>query len=213
MSWKEELFDEKNLWQVYVRARRLTGSKFNHWATRLGTLLILVTISYGMYFSEPRLITPTDIIAWVREWSSTGISFATSTLGFLIAGFSIFASVTNKKLFIALAHLDYRDTGVSRLKFIFFNFIVVFLHYLSFLGLCLFVKLFFGPSGPLSLIVQDAIGGCLRLEETLVLISALIIGTWFIAIVLMLKSFIWNLYQAVLLAIATEAEFIDRRKS
>ena len=126
MSWKEELFDEKNLWQVYVRARRLTGSKFNHWATRLGTLLILVTISYGMYFSEPRLITPTDIIAWVREWSSTGISFATSTLGFLIAGFSIFASVTNKKLFIALAHLDYRDTGVSRLKFIFFNFIVVF---------------------------------------------------------------------------------------
>ena len=213
MSWKEELFDEKNLWQVYVRARRLTGSKFNHWATRLGTLLILVTISYGMYFSEPRLITPTDIIAWVREWSSTGISFATSTLGFLIAGFSIFASVTNKKLFIALAHLDYKDTGVSRLKFIFFNFIVVFLHYLSFLGLCLFVKLFFGPSGPLSLIVQDAIGGCLRLEETLVLISALIIGTWFIAIVLMLKSFIWNLYQAVLLAIATEAEFIDRRKS
>ena len=213
MSWKEELFDEKNLWQVYVRARRLTGSNFNYWATRLGALLILVTISYGMYFSEPRLITPTEIIAWVREWSSTGISFATSTLGFLIAGFSIFASVTNKKLFIALAHLDYRDTGVSRLKFIFFNFIIVFLHYLSFLGICLFVKLFFGPSGPLYLIVQDAIGGCLRLEEILVLISALIIGTWFIAIVLMLKSFIWNLYQAVLLAIATEAEFIDRNKS
>ena len=213
MSWKEELFDEKSLWQVYVRARRLTGSKFNHWATRLGTLLILATISYGMYFQEPRLFTSTDIIAWVREWSITGISFATSTLGFLIAGFSIFASVTNKRLFITLAHLDYRDTGVSRLKFIFFNFIVVFLHYLSFLGMCLFVKLFLGPSGPLSLIVTDAIGGCLRLQEILILISSLIIGTWFIAVVLMLKSFIWNLYQAVLLAIATEAEFIDREKS
>ena len=212
MSWKEELFDERNLWQVSLQARKLTGSKFNRWVTRLGLLLIGGGIVYGMYCTEPRLITPTNIIAWMREWSSTGIGFATSILGFLIAGFSIFASVTNKRLFIALAQMNYEDTGVSQLKFIFFNFVIVFLHYLTFLGICLIVDLFFPSGGPFSLIAQRVLGGHKLLEEVLSLIGAVTIGGWFIYIVLMLKSFIWNLYQAVLLAIAAEAEFADRSK-
>ncbi|WP_292477931.1 hypothetical protein [Mesorhizobium sp.] len=142
-------------------------------------------------------------IITTRKIADLGFSYCTSILGFLITGFAIFASITKPEIFVLLAKLDHDKAKISRLHFIFFSFLFVFIHYIAFLLTCLFIILALGPSGPFADTLRRLASWQPRLIQygggALVAIGS----AWFVFLVMLLKSFIWNIYQAILLTIAT----------
>lgn len=216
MPWKTVLFEEKSFWDVYVKARRITGSRFNRYLVRLCFVVLVALVVSPDFYPWTSAPGTSALIKWVREWADIGVSFTTSILGFLVAGFSIFATITKNELFVALANIPYRkngkETGISQFKFIFFNFIIVFIHYLAFLSACLFISLLLSEGGLITMTVSALTKELPVVQKSIASFGVVIMGSWFVSIVLMLKSFIWNLYQSVLLSIASEAELEERKK-
>ena len=152
---------------------------------------------------------------FVHSVSDVSLVFSLSVLGFLIAGFSIFASITKVDLFITLASIPYKrnetETGLNRLQFIFFNFMNVFSVYFILLAMALFVRLGYSEGSPLSIF-----GSFLASEyPNACMVVNIIASSVFLIILtealLRLKSFIWNLYQSVLLVIVTSDEIAKNK--
>ena len=214
LRWEEKIFREKSLWDVYSKSRKIFPRKKFNRAVILIWIVCSIILTLSNYLFEFDNFQVQESANFVHLIADVGLTLSLSILGFLIAGFSIFASVTKTELFILLAEIPYKressDTGISRLQFIFFNFLNVFSVYLLLLSICLIIDLFFSLSSPLRILADSIasinpkfahVGNCLVASiGGLVLIEAL----------LQLKSFVWNLYQAVLLAIATDHELKKR---
>ena len=210
MDWKERLTKEKSLFQVYRKARKLASSR---WNARVAWLIFLVlTISLGVnaYYGQP-FVPYAALISGIREIAEIGFSFTTAILGFLIAGFAIFASITKPDVFILLAKLDHHKGGISRLQFMFFNFLLIFIHCIAFLSVTIFVKMMFYKNGPLTQGVNFLLSIEPFLAIYIVSFSFIILTAWLFFLLMLLKSFVWNFYQAVLVTIGIEAEMIERR--
>ena len=123
MNWQDRLISEKSLFAVYRKARKVASAPIN---ARLawGVFVVMVlALAANAWFGMP--VAPyRSLIVGIREVADAGFTFTTAILGFLIAGFAIFASITKPGVFILLAKLDHKKEGVSRLQFIFFNFLI-----------------------------------------------------------------------------------------
>ncbi len=205
-SWKASLFEEKSLWDVYWKARSLGDTTTNNimkWTIFLGVVVFTIL---NEWFFDHKLLSAAAMRQIVRSWSTDGVSFASQVLGFLIAGFTVFSTLTKPSLFKKLARSEYKKTHISNLKFIFFNLMLVFIHYLSFLSICLGIRLFLGESGPLTAILSKFLTNYERPKSLIVDVGFVVIGTWFAIILILLKSFIWNVYQSVLVCLLIDDE-------
>jgi hypothetical protein len=205
MDWKDKITEEKSLFAVYRKARGIALSRINKQVALAAGIISVLLFGANIYFNLA--IAPyAALITTIREIGEAGFSFSTGILGFLIAGFSIFASITKPEVFILLAKLPHKQGNITRLQFIFFNFLVVFVHYIFFLAVCLFIKVGLYDNGPLS--------GILRIlaeeDRRFIVFGATgvlcLLITWLTFLVMLLKSFIWNIYQSVLLSIVTEGQ-------
>jgi hypothetical protein len=202
MDWREETTSENSLLEIYWKARKIASSRFNLYFS-----ICLSLIFFAIVYIDHRLKLPffsiSVVVDMIEKIGVLGFSFTTSILGFLIAGFSIFASITRPEIFVGLAKLNHEVYNISRLKFIFFNFLFVFIHYLAFLIVSFFIHLFFPVI--LSFIFNDNTQQIIP-PVFLWWVGAVpltfIVG-WFIFLLLLLKSFIWNIYQSVILIITT----------
>jgi len=213
MEWQDEIFAEKSLWSVFLKSQGIIGSRFNSWTVSLVAIaLLLVQVTWYINNNPP---TSTLNIITLRDWAGVGVSVSSGILGFLVTGFSIFATMTRNELFVALARIPHKKGEISRLKFIFFNFLIIFINYMAFLGCCLFIELFLSENMPLTKLLGRVLEGYPSLIYSVSSFGLVLVGAWFAAILLMLKSFIWNLYQSVLLVItAGDAlrEYEEQRK-
>lgn len=202
MDWQKRATKEKSLGEVYWKARRVGSTKTNVCVAALVGIVFFLFAVVDWYFSLA-VISLGQIKALVSQIADIGFSLTTAILGFLIAGFSIFASITRPAIFAGLAKLDHKDSGLSRLQFIFFNFLLVFIHYLAFLAGSIFIKLFLPIVPEIVDLIRQHTG---FLEMHLwwfgVGLTGLLLG-WLTFLMMLLKSFIWNIYQAVLLVIVT----------
>ena len=133
MDWRDKVTNEKSLLDVYWKARKVASSRGNRITAVLVFVLLLALFCADKSYSLG-LISLSDMSKIVGQVGEIGFALTTAILGFLIAGFSIFSSITKPEIFAALAKLDHKETGLSRLQFIFFNFLLVFIHYLAFLA-------------------------------------------------------------------------------
>ena len=215
-DWKKKVFEDSGLWVIYWKSvGSMPRSAFNRGVYWFSFILIALLTGFAV-------VSPSDLYglaqsaAFVHQIADAGLVISLGILGFLIAGFSIFASVTKPELFIVLAKIPYKrdgeTVGISRLQFLFFNFLNVFSVYLLLFSISLFISIGFAESSPLRILSQAAMfdhpmvmhaGNCLSMAALLL---------WFVESVLRLKSFVWNLYQAVLISIATESELRDRER-
>lgn len=214
-DWKKDVFRQKSLWQVYQISRKSFPRRGSSKAIfSIFLLLGLAFTVWGAFFGK-NVYTIGQSAQLVHDVVDGCFVFALSILGFLVAGFSIFASVTKVDLFILLAQLPYKnegkETGLSRLQFIFFNFLNVFSIYLWLLAFCLFVKIGFSPQSPVTRASEMLSTLYPIVVLTINFFAASLLTVWLIDALLRLKAFIWNLYQAVLLSIVTEAELLDRK--
>jgi len=135
-----------------------------------------------------------EIIAALSRISASLITITTAVLGFLIAGFSIFISSTPNRTLIMLLNTRYKSTEISYFKQIMFNFLNVFSVYLCVLVIALGVNtstpLGWSPLLPLGFPPKLTIAFNSSVLGVLVISSAYA--------VLRLKSFIWTMYQGLI---------------
>lgn len=208
-DWADKLFKHKSLIQVFWASRQnISKPAFNR------IIFWVVCLSVGSFFwhlNQSSSVTVQQTANWLHTWADVGFQLSVGILGFLVAGFAIFTGITSKSTFLIAAKTPHKtpsgkETELSQLQFMFFNFLNVFTNYLGFLVFCLIISLGFANNGPLQLyhtVFEDVPNETIQAFN---LLMAVIFIGWFTSAVLRLKSFIWNMYQTIIFAIILENE-------
>jgi hypothetical protein len=201
------LFKEKNLWQIYRQGPPFyEGSAFNGWVV-FGTLALLAAFACEHLWWQSghpeSAIDPRDIFL---SWANVGISFTGTILGFLLAGFAVLFTLFKPETLLRLQQVTRPGKKLPELKLLVCVFIDVFVHYLAFLFWCILVLVVGYKNGPAT-VVSRSLGTLCPAIPSLVTHAVLVLwGTWFVLLVVKLKSFIYNLHQSLLLAVADSVD-------
>ncbi len=197
----KELFAEKSLLHVYRNSRSYSENRFDL-CIRIATLVILCAASLILIISAPDLFP--IAVKSITSWLSLGFTYATTILGFLVAGFTIFSTMTRTEVFIALARKKHDTLGVSQLKFIFFSFLRVFILHITLIFSCVAVTMLKDSSAVyLSVLHDDRLS--ILIKKIAVLVILPVIGYLIVSTLLHLKTFVWNLYQSIIIAVTGAA--------
>lgn len=204
VDWKEQLFKQTTLYGIFkASCKYIEPSKFNErmWAFVFMLLYTCVIVNISC---NACVMPHSSALKIVLSLGEVIFSYTTSILGFLIAGFAIFTSITKPIIFIHLAKIPHDSDGqINKLQFVFFNFITAFI---NFLGLMIF---------SFAIILLERLIDNLNVEflsifknnlflTTITYLLFLSYITWVASSFLKLKSFISNSYQAIVLAITVE---------
>jgi hypothetical protein len=195
----QDLLHEKSLWQIYRQCVRvLPPSKFNIASSAVFLFALICDVAYFPSNYQYRIES-------ARSMADIGLGFGSTVLGFLIAGFTIFSTLTRPDLFRRLYEKTHTPSGLSYLKVNFFTFAEVFVVYAFLLIICLCVKIFCGPSGIIASVVKISelnpvnayyLDRIWLVNSAWVLFSVLQLYS-----LLALKSFIFNTYHTVMTSI------------
>lgn len=199
MTVGRELLRERSLWEIYKRSLGLLRpSAFNCSAIFIAFLALLCDVAYfPAYFSYR--------VNLVRSLAELGLGFGSTVLGFLIAGFTIFSTLSKPELFLRMHQTPYGASGLSYLQVNFFTFVEVFTVYIFFFAVCLLIKLFGGEHGLILSIVKysevHAAFGYFLSRSWLANTGYVFYGVLAFYSILALKSFIFNIYHAVITSV------------
>lgn len=198
----KELTREKKLWDVYLASRRIPFSRFNF----ISTFAVFILLILNVAFSRESL---SDTLELVREMASSGFSISLSTLGFLLAGFTIFATVSQPSLSLSMASVTNQTSGLSYLKHNYFIFLRVFIYYVVF---CIFSLsiIIFGHVGGLASTIVNLTPNPDPLKFFIVKAAYVLLFTGYYFLIMQLKSFIFNIYSSVMTSLRWKAEGHDR---
>lgn len=193
--------EETSLWQIYWKARRIKPSKFNVICTLMVFSVLAVTTFYAKQEAAP-------FAATVRELAAFGLNATLTVLGFLVAGFTIFATVTNPNMLIAMGSIRHKDSGLSWMKHSFFVLLRTFIYYLIYAVLCFFVVYFGAKGGPVSLLVSLSPYPA-EYAVCLTKVAFVVLATGQFFLLMQLKSFIYNVYSSVAASLRWRADGND----
>lgn len=187
---QSELTKEKSLWDVYVLSRRILPGKLQV----ITVLLFVCFLGVNAFFLEKDI---SSIVYNARKWAEYGFNFSITTLGFLIAGFTIFATISKPRMLLAMMQYNNKKTGLPTLKYNFFAFMKVFIAYISISIFYISVLLLGSKDGFLENILELIPNGhCVG--TTLAKCAYALIGGSFVYLLLLLKSFVFNIYAIVM---------------
>ncbi|MHA7228439.1 hypothetical protein ACVT98_03050 [Vibrio campbellii] len=186
----KDLTEEKSLWDIYKKAYIIFPNKL-----QIAIVLAVATcLAINAFILEKN---STILLENVRAWSSIGFNFSITTLGFLIAGFTIFATLTKPDMMLAMMDHSNKEYNLPTLKYNFFVFIKVFISYIFF-SIMYVLILLLGQKGGFLTNVIDLIPNPTCMKLALIKISYVFIGSSFVHLLLQLKSFIFNIYMIVM---------------
>lgn len=189
---------EKSMWEILLLLQALPIN----WANQIITALSGAAAGFYAFWLAPSDVLTTQS----RSLASLGFVFATTLLGFLVAGFTIGTTVVKPDLFVFMTTFKESKSGISYLKYFMMIFMKAFFVFLALAGLCLFILVFGTENGLISTLLQSAPG----YEEWMGNLMAsgvyTILTIWITASLMALKSFIYSTYASVMLAIRWEIE-------
>lgn len=197
----KDLTKEKRLWDIFVASARIRSNWFNV----VSTALVFLALCTNAWFT-PQPISET--LQVVRSFSTLALSTTLSTLGFLLAGFTIFATITQPTLSLAMAEMKHPESGLSWLQHNYFVFLRVFIYYLVFAVFCLAIQMFAHEGGLIPLVVSYS-PYSEHVKFGVVKIGYVSIFTGVYFLIMQLKSFIFNIYHSVMTALRWRAEGYD----
>lgn len=206
-----DLTREKTLLALWLTSFKFRQRSFNY--------VVTAAVALGLArYCQLDWDQPQTLVAAFRKIESTGFSFAISILGFLVAGFTVFVTVIRIDMFLTMAKMEKLDTGESVLKYNLSAFVVTFVHYTSYIFVCLMSELFLQPGGLAAVAFANAktypdLAPWTPLAHSLCS-SALLVGfgAWTAYLVLLLKSFIYNVYQVTTVSVAYAWQKPDQAK-
>ncbi|WP_073579559.1 hypothetical protein [Vibrio quintilis] len=186
----KELTSEKSLWDVYKLSRRILPGKFQ-------VIFVLLTMLALGVNAFVLVVDDSVILRDVRKWSEYGFNFSITTLGFLIAGFTIFATLSKPQMMLAMMEHTNKETGLRTLKYNFFTFMKVFIAYIAISIVYLLVIILGQADGFIpNFVALLPNGDCVK--SILIKVSYALIGSSFVYLLLLLKSFVFNIYAIVM---------------
>ena len=210
-DWRKELFSERSYRELVFKAWSVNRSFFSS----VVFIFIFSLVSFGGIVSDINLFGGKGlgeaIVTLVRSLCSTGLSFASSMIAFIIAGFTIFATVTKPSLFISLANIQHPDYEISRLKYVFFTFMMTFWHFIVFTLICSIIVFLFPQGAPATKLIGYLLSDYPLVRGVLIYMALGTVTSYMIYLVFEIKYFVWNIYQAVLLSVAFETSQEEKR--
>jgi hypothetical protein len=204
------VFDEKNLAQIFSLAPSFASNRFNVIITSITSLCLLLFSIAHICIPSLRETVRYPFADTFSIWANAGASLAGSILGFLIAGFAIICTILRPGTILNLQRLQNSRYKMSELKLLFVIFVDVFVQYLALLFWSLFVVIFGGKTGPAMMLGIFLARIHWMIPFCLLHIIFVAWGTWLVMLVLSLKSFIYNLYQSLALALVDSADDFQR---
>jgi hypothetical protein len=193
-----DLTSEKSLWDVYLLTRKIKPSL-------LHTMVLSITAAVLTLKAYALTDQATSLLVEIRSWAANGFNFSITTLGFLIAGFTIFVTVAKPDMMLAMMDHTDPETKLPTLKANLAKFMHVFIIYIVCSGLYLSILLFGQENSVVSWATKFA-PDPIRLKNTLIVIAYVYVGTSFAYLLLTLKSFIYNIYTIVMNFLRWERE-------
>lgn len=198
-KWIEDLLSDKSLFDVYCKYGGIWDTSFNKWVVIFSGALCFFGLLASSCFM-PEVFTKEALVETVRGWTSLAVTFSATILGFLIAGFSVFATVGKPELFIDLAKIESKKNNINNLlQEVMYPFINCFVNYISYLSASLIIN-FASQKG----VVVSSIANSIIKDANIVYILPVFMFTfiiWTIIILLKLKSFVWNVYSSMIIFI------------
>lgn len=192
-----DFLKERNLWQIYRESRVISTSWINKGLT---LLMLFLAFMNGLSLSTNELYVATTTT------SSSLFGVLLTTLGFLVAGYTIFCSVLPIDLQKAMMSVIDEETNLSYLKKFHFLFLRVFFYFVVFSGVLFVINFFQGSSGLLvKLLVED-------IQYYIInLVGYCIVFTFTIFLLLELMSFIFNIFESIRAALNWQKIVDDKR--
>lgn len=194
-----ELFRDKSLLAVYRHSAFYAENRLDRWVKIVsGAMLVCLAI----YIAWSRADLYPAAVKSISSWTTMGFDYSITILGFLVAGFTIFSTMTKVEIFIALTLATHKTENVSYIKFIFYNFLRVFINHIALLAICVAITMMRDTSPIyLKLLALDD-ASIFHVKRAIVVVLFPLLGYVVINAILQLKTFVWNLYQSIILAIA-----------
>jgi hypothetical protein len=189
-----DLLKEKSLWQVYRASRRIRFSKTN---VVFGVIAMIVVFC----FSIRATTTPKALADQLLTFATMAFSLCISQLGFLLAGFSFFATVADREMYCRMAEKTHSKSGLSYLKYNFFVFMRVFVEYLIFAVACLAAMVSLAKGVGIREAVSEFLSDPPLLKHY---IAAAVFGLFVgcvVYLLMQLASFIFNVFHVVMTSI------------
>lgn len=196
-NWQDDILAEQSLWHVFRGSSKLGSTRFNFLARALFLISSGLLALWAAY--EAARIPMNNTLGLVSWMASALLSLTVSVLGFLIAGFSIFVTLSDRKLLIEMAKTPYAKSGLSVFKYIFFSFMIVFVYYLVGVALSFGVGAFAQLKWDIDLIPLNIEAVRLVNIFTVWMLSAV-----FFELMLRLKSFVWSIYSSFISKLLVE---------
>jgi hypothetical protein len=197
-----DLTKEKSLWAVFLQTNRIKPA---HSYDRICIITFMLLMAIYAVFADE---SSTFFALHIREIADLGFSFSLGILGFLIAGFTIFASITKQEIFIRKAEVIEPNSKLNYLKYTFGVFMKIFIQLFVLLAACVLIKIFAFPNGPattlLNLYSRRTADGAKHVITRFTVVS---LSTDVLYCVLLLKDFIFNIYYSIMSTIQYEMEF------
>lgn len=193
VDWKSDLLGDRTLSQVYRASRNFPKSKFNEAVYYINAFIIITCSLNWIYLA--------DVNRSYKSYqyiSTTAFDLTVQILGFLIGGFAIFATVSDPAALKRLAQTTMPGLNISAFKYVFYNFLSVFILYITTLGASIaFSTLSTIDAIRLEDFLPPTYSNILRAITNSMAFGILLSLTC--VSVVRLKSFIWNIYQAFLI--------------
>jgi hypothetical protein len=190
-----DFLKEKSLWDIFLASRKIKKTKFNLAFT---TATFILTSLYCYFEKDTQNIHNT-----LTKLVDVGLNCSVGLLGFLIAGFTVFATLVKPELLLVMAQRIEKTSGLSFLKYSFFTFTRTFIYFLILIFTQLAVILFsqensFGGN----LIPSEAYDIIFKSTNRIGLV--IYVSLWVFSF-LQLKSFVFNVHHIVMTMIKHEA--------
>ena len=187
----EILTKERSMYEILLKYIFTLKFDFNFKSSAtVATFLVF----YVFQTTEPI----TGLLIKLRSLLDLEFTYTITILGFIVAGFSIFAAVTDKELFVLKA-LTKTACGVNDLKLSFFRFIYVFFIYILIAFVIVLTKIFACQDCLVSTIFLYIPHNQSEVIKGMVIKTCYVVaGTSFVYSVLLLKSFVFNIYKIMI---------------
>jgi hypothetical protein len=198
-----DLLSEKSLWAVYVRSRAIPFSWLNNSAG--------LAIGVAIFFASCWANDVSNIADHLLTLATLAFNTSISLLGFLLAGFSFFATVSDKSMFCRMAEIKHRESGLSYLKYNFYVFMRVFFEYSVVAVVAFLVAVVLQTNSGTRIAFLQLLDATLQPDFRIMTLSGvlgLLAGSC-AYLLLQLKSFIFNVFHVVMTSIrwAIEEEY------
>jgi hypothetical protein len=157
-----------------------------------------------MFFNFFGLSSLESEFAELTKFSNDFVNRGISILGFILAGYAIFSSVTDKNLQEALAKKNEPKSGINYLKHTHALFVKILIELIILILIVFSLQVVFDIEILRSLVQYDYLND-LQMTKVIATIKA-VVYSLFVYVLLLCKSFVYNVYHIIMISIRWSLE-------